>query len=56
MARLQIKEKTDRFLEVRDPAKAVGLWSHHAEFETTLHVVGSTRQTRMRRAAFTMVT
>ena len=45
MARLQIKEKTDRFLEVRDPAKAVGLWSHHAQFETTLHLVGSTRQT-----------
>ena len=31
------KEKTDRFLEIRDPKKAVGLWSHHAEFCSTLH-------------------
>ena len=39
------KEKTDRFLEIRDPKKAVGLWSHHAEFCSTLHPIAPTRLT-----------
>ena len=24
-----LKVKTERFLEIRDPKKALGLWSHH---------------------------
>ena len=25
-----VKERTSRFLDIRDPAKSVGLWSHRA--------------------------
>jgi len=39
------KEKTERFLEVRSPDKAIGLWSHHAEFTSTLRPVAPTRET-----------
>ena len=30
---------------MRDPAKSVGLWSHRAEFSTTLHPISPTRET-----------
>ncbi len=40
-----LKVKTERFLEIRDPKKAVGLWSHHAEFTATLHPIAPTRIT-----------
>ena len=40
-----LKAKTERFLEIRDPKKSVGLWSHHAEFSSTLHPVAPTRLT-----------
>ena len=39
------KEKTSRYLEVRSPEKSIGLWSHHAEFSTTLHPISPTRET-----------
>ncbi len=40
-----IKEKSLKFFEVRDPEKAVGLWSYHGEFVSTLHPIDPTRQT-----------
>ena len=40
-----VKERTSRFLDIRDPAKAVGLWSYRAEFSTTLHPISPTRET-----------
>ena len=36
MRQNKLKEKTDRFLEIRSPEKAVGLWSCHADFSMTL--------------------
>ena len=39
------KEKTNKFLEIRDPEKAVGLWSHQTFYETTLTPVARTRET-----------
>ena len=40
-----LKETSSRFMEIRDPAKAIGLWSCHAEYESTLHPLETTRQT-----------
>ena len=40
-----VKERTSRFLDIRDPAKSVGLWSHRAEFSTTLHPISPTHET-----------
>ena len=40
-----VKERTSRFLDIRAPAKSVGLWSHRAEFSTTLHPISPTRET-----------
>lgn len=45
MRQNKLKEKTDRFLEIRSPEKAVGLWSCHADFSTTLRPVEPTRTT-----------
>ena len=45
MPQNKLKEKTDRFLEIRNPEKAVGLWSCHADFSTTLRPVEPTRTT-----------
>lgn len=45
MPQNKLKEKTDRFLEIRSPEKAVGLWSCHADFSTTLRPVEPTRTT-----------
>ena len=45
MPQNKLKEKTDRFLEIRNPEKAVGLWSCHADFSTTLRPVEPTRAT-----------
>ena len=39
------KKQSNRFLEIRDPAKAIGLWSHHADYTSTLHLIDPTRQT-----------
>ena len=45
MPQNKLKEKTDKFLEIRNPEKAVGLWSCHADFSTTLRPVEPTRAT-----------
>lgn len=39
------KETTSRFFEVRDPEKAIGLWSCHVDFSTTLKPISPTRET-----------
>ena len=39
------KDKTDKFLEIRDPAESIGLWSHHANFSSTLHPIAPTHLT-----------
>lgn len=39
------KEQSNRFLEIRDPAKAIGLWSYHAYYASTLRPIDATRQT-----------
>lgn len=45
MPKNPLKEKTSRFLEIRNPEKSVGLWSHHADFTTTLRPISPTRET-----------
>ena len=45
MGKTYYKEKSIRFLEVRDPKKALGLWSHTIEFSATLHPITPTRET-----------
>lgn len=39
------KTQSDKFLEIRDPAKAIGLWSYHADYSSTLRPIDTTRQT-----------
>ena len=42
MAQRKPTERTNKFLEVNDPKKAVGLWSYHAVRETAMTPVGNT--------------
>ena len=38
------KEKTNKFLEITDPKKAVGLWSYYTVRETAMTPVGATKE------------
>ena len=43
MANRQLTEQTNKFLEITDPKKAVGLWSYKVVRETAMTPVGNTR-------------
>ena len=44
MAQRKPTERTNKFLEITDPKKAVGLWSYYAVRETVMTPVGNTAQ------------
>lgn len=44
MAQRKPTERTNKFLEITDPKKAVGLWSYRVVRETAMTPVGATKE------------
>ena len=47
MAKRTPTDRTNKFLEITDPKKAVGLWSYHVVKETAMTPVGATKVGRI---------